>query len=139
MERLIAGAVQVSGSDSDEMKEEKLSAFASGQARAMVTKPRIAGFGLNWQHCSRQVFFPSHSFESYYQAVRRCWRFGQKRPVTVDVVTAESVAGVTANLRRKSEAADRMFARLVELMNSALSIAPGRDARLTTEVPAWLS
>lgn len=138
LERLIPDSVQVSGSDADEAKEEKLAAFASGQVRVMVTKPKIAGFGLNWQHCARQVFFPSHSFESYYQAVRRCWRFGQQRPVTVDVVTAEGVQGVMDNLRRKSEAADRMFSRLVELMNHSLRIDSEDPFRARQEVPAWL-
>lgn len=139
LEDLVPGAVQVSGSDPDEAKEEKLQAFAAGQARVMVTKPKIAGFGLNWQHCARQVFFPSHSFESYYQAVRRCWRFGQRRPVTVDVVTTEGTSGVMANLRRKSEAADRMFSRLVELMNQSLAIARPNPFTRTPEAPQWLS
>lgn len=138
LESLIPDAAQVSGSDSDEAKEEKLVAFASGQVRVMVTKPKIAGYGLNWQHCNQQVFFPSHSFESYYQAVRRCWRFGQKRPVTVDIVTTEGVAGVMDNLRRKSEAADRMFSRLVELMNQSLSIERPNPSTKNTEVPSWL-
>lgn len=138
LERLIPGAVQVSGSDRDDDKEEKLAAFSSGQARVMVTKPKVAGFGLNWQHCSRQVFFPSHSFESYYQAVRRCWRFGQTRPVTVDIVTTEGVRGVLDSLRRKSEAADRMFARLVELMNKSLSIAAAAAPSSPLETPSWL-
>ena len=138
LERLVPGSVQVSGADRDEEKEEKLAAFGSGQVRAMVTKPKVAGFGLNWQHCSRQVFFPSHSFESYYQAVRRCWRFGQSRPVTVDIVTTEGVRGVLDNLRRKSEAADRMFARLVELMNQALNVASAPPPPNPVEVPSWL-
>ncbi len=138
LEELIDGCVQVSGSDDDDEKEEKLQAFAAGQVRVMVTKPKIAGFGLNWQHCARQVFFPSHSFESYYQAVRRCWRFGQKRPVTVDVVTTEGTSGVMANLKRKSEAADQTFARLVELMNHSLTIDNPNPFTSRTEVPSWL-
>lgn len=136
---LIRGAVQVSGSDPDEAKEEKFLAFADGQARVLVTKPSIAGFGLNWQHCAHQTFFPSHSFEQFYQAVRRSWRFGQKRPVTIDVVTSEGEAGVLANLRRKSEAADLMFARLVEVMNAELKIRTAVTFTKKEELPAWLS
>lgn len=86
---LIPGAVEVKGGDSDERKEEAFEAFTSGQTRVLVTKPTIAGFGLNWQHCAHQTFFPSHSFEQYYQSVRRSWRFGQTRTVQVDIVTTE--------------------------------------------------
>lgn len=136
--RSIDGAVQVGGSDSDEAKEEKLTAFADGQTRVLVTKPRIGAWGLNFQHCAHVTFFPSHSFEQYYQAVRRCWRFGQTRPVTVDVVTTEGEAGVLANLRRKAEQADRMFSRLVAHMNEALAVDKDRRFTEPVKVPAWL-
>jgi hypothetical protein len=82
LERLIPGAVQVAGSESVEAKEEKLEAFSKGQIKRLVTKPKIGGFGLNWQHCSDLSFFPSHSFEMVYQLIRRFWRFGQKWLVT---------------------------------------------------------
>jgi hypothetical protein len=107
IERLIPGCKQVSGANSDEEKEEILQAFADGQVRVLATKPVLAGFGLNWQHCAHETFFPSHSFEQWYQAVRRCWRFGQTKPVRVDVVTSEGEAGVLANLQRKSVAAEK--------------------------------
>lgn len=136
--KLIPGAVQVSGSDADERKEEVLAAFAAGQIRVLVTKPEICGFGLNWQHCSHMSFFPSHSFERFYQAVRRCWRFGQPRPVRVDMVTTDGQAGVLANLQRKAEQADAMFARLVELMSDGLSVAGGVEFTNTQRVPTWL-
>ena len=113
LERLTPGAVQVAGKDSDERKEEVFTAFQNGQIRVIVTKPTIAGFGLNWQHCSHQTFFPSHSFEQWYQAIRRSWRFGQKSLVTIDVVSSEGEAGVVANMQRKSDAADKMFKYLV--------------------------
>jgi hypothetical protein len=137
--RLIPGAVQVSGADDDEAKEEAFAAFAAGQIRVLVTKPTIAGFGLNWQHCAHQTFFPSHSFEQYYQAVRRCWRFGQNRPVAVDLVTSEGEAGVLASLRHKEHQAEAMFDRLVELMNDTLRVRrpPPYSAKL--EAPKWLS
>jgi hypothetical protein len=136
---LIPGSVQVSGSDSDERKEEVFEGFASGQIRVIVTKPSIAGFGLNWQHCHHQTFFPSHSFEQYYQAVRRSWRFGQEHPVTVDIVTSEGEAGVLANLNRKAAAADDMFARLVELMNDTLQLKKVNQFTRKERLPKWLS
>jgi hypothetical protein len=136
--RMIPGAVQVSGKDSDEDKEEKLTAFARGQTRVLVTKPKIGAWGLNFQHCAHVTFFPSHSFEQFYQGVRRCWRFGQKRTVRVDVVTTEGERGVLANLKRKAAAADEMFSRLVALMNDALHVERGRDFPETEQVPTWL-
>lgn len=138
LERLIPDAVQVSGGDSDTAKERAFMDFQDGRTRVLVTKPRIGAFGLNWQHCAHMTFFPSHSFESYYQAVRRCWRFGQDRPVTVDIVTTEGGQGVMKNLQRKADAADRMFASMVASMNEALSINVGREFTTITEVPSWL-
>jgi hypothetical protein len=87
--RLIPDAVEVSGDDSDDEKERKLLAFQRGDVRVLVTKPKIGAWGLNFQHCAHMVTFPSHSFEQYYQSVRRQWRFGQTRPVVVDVVSSE--------------------------------------------------
>jgi len=138
LKKLVRGAEEVSGNDSDERKEEILSAFASGQLKHLVTKPRIAGFGLNWQHCAHETFFPDHSFEQFYQGVRRCWRFGQKRDVTVDIVTTEGSAGVLANLNRKAAQAEEMFANMVELMNNELRIDRSEIFPKIQEVPAWL-
>jgi hypothetical protein len=137
LECLIPGAVQVSGSDADEAKEEKFHAFTSGQVRALVTKPKIGAFGLNWQHCAHMSFFPSHSYEQYYQAVRRCWRFGQARPVVVDVVTTEGESDVMQNLQRKADAADRMFKVMVDEMAHASGVAD-RRALSPFEAPLWL-
>jgi hypothetical protein len=138
LEKLIPGAVQVSGSDSDERKEERFLAFASGEARVLVTKPKIGAWGLNFQHCNHVTYFPSHSFEQFYQAVRRCWRFGQRSPVTVDVVATEGGRGVLANLQNKAARADRMFDRLVALMNDALHIERSTEFHTNIEVPTWL-
>jgi hypothetical protein len=138
LEELIPGAKQVSGGQSDEQKEEILTAFASGEIRALVTKPKITGFGLNWQHANHMTFFPSHSFEQYYQGVRRMWRFGQTRPVTVDVVTSEGEARVLANMQRKSEQAAQMFTELVRLMQNELNITKRDKFTKKLEVPAWL-
>jgi len=93
---------------------------------------------LNYQHCNHVTFFPSHSFEQYYQAVRRCWRFGQKRAVKVDIVTTEGERGVMRNLQRKSDQADAMFSRLVAEMNNALAIERANNMNSQVEVPSWL-
>jgi hypothetical protein len=144
----IPDAVEIRGSDESEKKEAALLAFAEGRIRVLITKPSIAGFGLNWQHCARMAFVGvTDSFESYYQAVRRCWRFGQKRPVHVHIFASELEGAVVANLRRKE--------RDAKLMGDALS-AQTRDAvqaevlgsirhtndyapAVPLKVPAWLT
>jgi len=138
LKRLIPNSVQVSGADSDEQKEEKLTAFTNGGIQTLITKPKIAGFGLNWQHCSHMTFFPTHSYEQYYQGVRRCWRFGQQNPVTVDIVTTGGGVYVLENLLRKATAATEMFDELVRYMNEALSIDIKQEYERETEVPQWL-
>ena len=137
--RLIDGAIQVSGSDSLEAKEEALTAFSRGEIRVLVTKPVIGAWGLNWQHCHRMAFFPSHSYEQYYQAVRRCWRFGQKHPVQVDIVTTEGGAAALANLERKADQASRMFDALVEHMRDAVGLRRTDEYVQPVEVPTWLA
>jgi hypothetical protein len=136
--KLIPGSVQVSGSDSAEKKEEALLAFTRGDIRVLVTKPVIGAWGLNWQHCHRMSFFPSHSYEQYYQAVRRSWRFGQKHSVLVDIVTTEGGSRALENLQRKATQADRMFTSLVAHMNDALGVRRSNPFTNTMEVPAWL-
>jgi hypothetical protein len=138
LEQLIPDAKQVKGSQSDEEKEEILRAFADKEFRVLVTKPKITGFGLNWQHAHHMTFFPSHSFEQYYQGVRRMYRFGQTEPVTVEVVTSEGERGVMENLQRKAWQADRMFSELVRLMQHELRIERHNDHTKQTEVPSWL-
>ena len=84
----IRGAVQISGADDSEVKERRLHDFAHGKIRVLVSKPSICGFGLNWQHCNHMAFVGvTDSFEAYYQAVRRCWRFGQIKPGSAVRVT----------------------------------------------------
>jgi hypothetical protein len=138
LEKIIPGSVQVSGDDSDEAKEAAFLGFAAGMIRVLITKPKIGAWGLNFQHCAHVGFFPSHSFEQYYQGVRRCWRFGQARAVTVDVVATEGDSGVMKNLRRKAAAADEMFARLVAQMTTAQAIDRGRAFAHPERIPAWL-
>jgi len=105
----IPGAIQIKGSDSPEDKEQVLLDFAEGRLRVLVTKPSIAGWGLNFQRCSNMAFVGlSHSFEQFYQAVRRCWRFGQTKPVDCHVITSEADGAVVANLKRKQSDAEVM-------------------------------
>jgi superfamily II DNA or RNA helicase len=135
----INGAVELSGSDSDEEKEEKVIGFSTGQIRALVTKPKICSHGVNWQSCNAMSFFPSHSHEQFYQAVRRCWRFGQKNPVTVHIVTTEAESLVLENLRRKERDSDEMFTRIVKNMsdfyfNDEVKYKPTKQIT----IPSWL-
>lgn len=136
--KMIDGAVEVSGGDSPEAKEEKLEAFTRGDIRVLVTKPAIGAWGLNWQHVNRMTYFPSHSYEQYYQAVRRSWRFGQQKPVTVDLITSEGGANILANLQRKAAQADVMFDQLVEHMNAAREVDP-YEYNQKLEIPSWLA
>lgn len=139
LEKMIPDAVQVSGKDSDDAKEEKLSAFASCQVRGLVIKPVIGAWGMNWQHCAHMTTFPSHSFEQYYQLVRRCWRFGQKNEVKVDIVTTEGEQRVLQNHQRKAIQADVMFDNMILEMNNALGI--GRHVNKFDReeiIPSWL-
>lgn len=138
LEEMIDGAAQVSGKQKDEVKESRLMAFGDGDIRVLVTKPKIGAWGLNFQHCNHVCYFPSHSFEQYYQAVRRCWRFGQKRPVTVDVVHTEGQRKVLENLQRKAGQAEAMFENLVSEMNNAIAISRAVDRNEPVGVPAWL-
>ena len=139
LENLIPDAVQVSGSDTDTKKEEAFLAFANGDIRVLVSKPKIGAWGLNFQGCHHVTFFPSHSFEQYYQAVRRCYRFGQTKPVQVDIFTTEGEAGVLKNLQRKAAQADEMFAKLIQEMNNALDIPRTNNYVTKMELPSWLS
>ncbi len=136
--RMIPDAVQVSGKDSDTDKEAKLEAFQAGSERVLITKPVIGAWGLNLQHCNHAVMFPDYSFEQHYQAVRRCWRFGQTRPVTVDMVTTPGSADVLDRLERKRVQSDRMFESLITNMNEAIRINRRAAAGLALELPAWI-
>lgn len=106
--------------------------------RVLITKPKIMSWGLNFQHCGHQIYFPSHSFEQFYQGVRRSLRFGRVGPVRIDVVATEGEAGVMANLQKKQRKADEMFARLTEEMNRAAGLVLPDRFTLPLEVPTWL-
>jgi hypothetical protein len=138
LEKIIPGALQVKGGMSDEKKEERLLAFSNGELKILITKPKIGAFGLNWQHCNYMTFFPSHSYEQYYQAVRRCWRFGQKKPVKVDIITTEGELSVLKNLQRKAKAADKMFDNLTKYMRDAKEIKILDNYTKKERMPQWL-
>lgn len=125
----IPDAVEVRGDMEPDDKEAALDSFTFGQRRVIVTKPKLAGFGLNWQHAATVVFASvSHSYEQHYQAVRRSWRFGQKRPVDAHVVMSDTELPVWQNVRRKADDHDRMKAAMVAAMTGAQSDAVLRRA-----------
>lgn len=137
LEQVVPGAVQVAGKDSDAKKEEVFTAFANGQIKKLITKSKIGGLGLNWQHCNHVVTYASHSYESYYQSVRRCWRFGQKRPVRVDIISTTGEAYVRDNMTRKAKAAEQMFEQLIQEMNNAIRVTTN-GYHEEVKLPSWL-
>lgn len=139
LEKMIPGAVQVAGCNSDEEKSERLNGFATGEFRVLVTKPKIGAFGMNYQHCGHQTLFPSHSFEQFYQCIRRSLRFGRVGKVKVDIIATEGEAGVTENLKSKQVKADEMFANLVEHMNQSQRVEIVNNHTRKMESPSWLS
>lgn len=122
--KMIPGAVETRGSDADDVKERKLVDFSEGRIRVLVTKPGVAGFGMNWQHCRDTGFVGlSDSWEQFYQAVRRFWRFGQTGAVTAHVIAGEMEGATLANIRRKDADAERMAAAMVRHMADLSSAA----------------
>ena len=145
--KAIPGAVETRGSDPDDVKERKLVDFSEGRIRVLVTKPSVAGFGMNWQHCADTGFVGlNDSFEQFYQAVRRFWRFGQAKPVTVHVIASEIEGATVANIRRKEADAERMAAAMVMHMADLSSAAvrgtirdrPNYDPQELVQLPNFL-
>lgn len=143
----LPGAVEVKGADSEEHKESSLLGFARGDVRVLVSKPSIAGWGMNFQRCARVVFVGlSHSFEAWYQAIRRTYRFGQTRAVQCHVVTSDAEGAVVANLKRKQADAEKMARGMIEHMAEITRAELGATGRDSTEyrptvrmiVPAWV-
>lgn len=144
----IPDAVQVAGADDRETKTDRLVGFSDGRYRVMISKPILAGFGLNWQHCNKVIFVgASHSYEQTYQAIRRCWRFGQTRPVDVHVIRTDSDEAIVQNMRRKVADAERMSAEMISHVGDAVRAAVGGTARewnpynpsQPIRIPAWLT
>jgi DNA modification methylase len=120
---LIPGSVNVQGSDKPEVKASRMMDFSHGRIRVLISKPSICGFGMNWQHCARMGFVGlNDSFEMFYQAVRRCHRFGQKRQVHVHIFTAENEGQILANIKRKEVQHHEMSAQMVEHMRDIMNI-----------------
>lgn len=146
MRVLLPDAVEVRGSDSIKNKEARLNAFADGSARIIITKPEIAAFGLNWQHCADQVFAGvTYSFEDFYQAIRRSLRFGQTRDVNAHLIYAESMGGIRKALQDKAE----QHAQTQIKMNAAMresgitanrkKSAPAVSTTQAIRLPAWMN
>ena len=144
----IRGAIEIRGSDDPDVKEERMLAFLAGKTRVLVTKPSIAGYGLNIQCCSHVAFVGiTHSFEAWYQAIRRNWRFGQTRPVECHIVTSEAEGAVLANLKRKQADAEAMSADMIIHMADITKSELTATRRSVTEyipgvemeVPSWLT
>lgn len=147
LEKAINGAVQVAGSDTMQHKEDTMLGFSAGKVRALVSKAKIAGWGMNWQNCHKVIFVGlSDSFEEYYQAVRRCWRFGQDKPVDVYIIISDAEGAVRSNIERKQKDAERMKEELVKHTRDILSedihktvkISDSYKTNMRMEIPRWL-
>ncbi|MDD5487069.1 MAG: DEAD/DEAH box helicase family protein [Dehalococcoidales bacterium] len=147
LKKAIDGAVEVKGSDSNEHKEQSMKGFSDGDIRVLVTKPSIAGFGMNWQHCSKMAFVGlSDSFEQYFQAVRRCWRFGQTKPVDVFIITSDLEGAVVENIKRKERDAERLQEEMVKFTRDIMRKNIHQTKREVDEykpdkkmiIPEWL-
>ena len=143
---LIEDAVEVCGSDRPRDKSSRMLGFSDGTNRCLVTKPSIAGFGMNWQNCHKMIFVGlSDSYEQYYQAVRRCWRFGQKHPVDVYIVISSREGCVKENIERKKADCDRMHQAMIEQskevtkneLRSTCRIATPYDPTVRMVLPYW--
>jgi len=117
LKELDSKAVEIIGGQSIEKKEEILLAFANNEIKRIITKAKITGLGLNWQHCNHSVFFPTWSYEQYYQAIRRFWRFGQKRDVTIDMVISDGQKRVLDAIQQKTKKAIELHENLTKNVN----------------------
>ena len=115
-------AVEIRGQMDLDQKEEILTLFSDGKIKKLVTKTSITAFGLNWQHCNHSTYFPTYSYEQYYQAVRRFWRFGQQKDVTIDLVLSDGQSRIMQSLQVKRDKATEMFSRLTKETNSDFKI-----------------
>lgn len=147
LSKAILDAVEVKGGDKSAHKEKALLDFAAGNIRVLVTKPSIAGFGMNWQHCADMAFVGlSDSFEQVFQAVRRCYRFGQTRPVNVTMITSSREGATAENIRRKETDFRKMVAEMVQYTKDITSESIRSTERDSTEyaannpirIPSWL-
>lgn len=131
-------AVEIIGGMSIDKKEEILVAFAHGEIKRLVTKAKMTSMGLNWQHCNNTVFFPTWSYEQYYQAIRRFWRFGQKKEVVCDMVISEGQERVMEALEQKTQKAIELYGNLVASANQDFSIT-SKEFNKSIKLPEFLS
>lgn len=143
----INNSVEVKGADSSEHKTNAMISFAEGNIKCLISKPKIAGFGMNWQNCNNIIFAGlSDSFENYYQAIRRCWRFGQKRPVTVHIIISEAEGAVKQNIEKKQQDTEKMKSELIKFTKDILKADIHSTVRITetyhavdqVTVPQWI-
>lgn len=148
LSKAIKNSVEVRGSDSNEHKKNSMMGFSDGTVQKLISKPSIAGWGMNWQNCHEMIFVGlSDSFEAYYQAIRRCWRYGQKNPVTVHIVISENEGAVKANIERKQAENDAMKRELISFTRESLEADIRQTGRITetyfaTErmvLPRWIA
>lgn len=146
--KAITGAVEVRGSQSPDYKEKAMNGFTERENRVLVSKPSIAGWGMNWQQCHTMIFVGlSDSFEAYYQAVRRCWRFGQEKPVTVYIIISDAEGCVKQNIERKQADAQRMTQELVKFTKDILQAEIRHTTRMSESyitiermaTPSWIA
>lgn len=131
-------AEEVKGAMDIDKKEEILLAFSSGQIKKLITKTSITAFGLNWQHCNHTTYFPTYSYEQYYQAIRRFWRFGQKRPVIVDLILSDGQTKIMETLMIKKDKAINMFEQLTSQTNQDFKIT-NKQFNKPVQLPSFLT
>lgn len=144
----IADSVEVVGADSPDYKAGTATDFAEGKIHALVSKPSIYGFGMNFQNCHNMIFCGiSDSYEQFYQAIRRCWRFGQEKPVDVHIIISEAELNVLENIKHKQAQMEEMQNHMVALMHDVTMAEIQHTTRITTEykpkqrmeLPAWIA
>mgnify|MGYP003435009050 FL=1 len=138
LQELDKSAMQIKGSMNLEKKEELLLGFFNGDIKKLITKPKMTAFGLNWQHCNHTVYFPTFSYEQYYQSIRRFWRFGQTREVIVDLVFSDGQKRVLDSLLAKTEKANELFSKLNTNINQNFEIKKSPFNK-SIELPKFLT
>ena len=137
LKELDSESIEIIGSQSIEKKEELLMAFANGEIKRLITKAKMTGMGLNWQHCNHTVFFPTWSYEQYYQSIRRFWRFGQKKDVTVDLVISDGQKRVIDAIKQKTKKANELYTNLTKSVNGTF-IDNRKEFNKTIEKPKFI-
>ena len=135
--KFISDAIEFRWSESIESKELKINAFSHGKERIIITKPSLAGFGVNWQHCHNVIFMGlTYSYEQLYQALRRSWRFGQKNDVYVHIVTTSQESGVLVKVKAKEKAHQKMQSKMIEAMKESqiINIKEGLKLKLDYDI-----